>query len=62
MIDRYPQLVEAVVEFRRYMRKYIHDTTAELRKYQTFPDLSIEGVPYVEAQSARETDLAEGYR
>jgi HPt (histidine-containing phosphotransfer) domain-containing protein len=38
MIDRYPQLVEAVVEFRRYMRKYIHDTTAELRKYLKFPD------------------------
>ena len=46
MIHYYPLLVEAVVEFKRYIRKYLAD---------------MHGVKYSESQSVTELPLAAGY-
>jgi len=49
MVFRYPMLVEAVVEFKRYVRVFIHEKQND-------------GSVYVESSRARETELAQGYR
>jgi hypothetical protein len=62
MLDRYPQLVEVVVEFRRYMHKYIHETSQEKSKSNALLTDIVLDKPYVEHPSFSEMDIAEGYR
>lgn len=49
MYERYPALVEAAIEFKRFSRKILAGVGDKV-------------VPYEESKSARETELADGYR
>jgi hypothetical protein len=58
MLEKYPRLVEAVVEFKRFSRKVLAEHKGNYNKLT-----SIIGVEnYFEADDAHECSLAQGYR
>lgn len=56
MLEKYPRLVETVIEFKRYSRKILAEHKGKLLKFNL-----ILGHEYTEAPDARVIDMAEGY-
>ena len=78
MIERYPSLVEAAIEFKRFSRKLLAEKSKtskvklagdSIQKYEIKKGLAAQNAQnfnekgeYEESKSARETDMADGYR
>ena len=61
MIDYYPLLIEYSIEFKRFSRKYLSDLKS--KRIFAYKQLFIHiDRHYIETESAREANVAEGYR
>ena len=65
MIFYYPLVVEACIEFKRFVRRYLAEYNGKF--YFSFTEIFLNsfignGEDYVEAESARVVELANGYK